>query len=140
MQNKFLQSWSIYPLHCDILKTIRENPELESAPCGALFAFWVLITAKQAAGPPDLADLRQRITGLVAQNAVSMVQCAIDAVQEEGQYQAIKYLFEMIGLYPVAAGSEDIKPDSLTETLLKRLGLDDGKSKGEGRSDADTRK
>ena len=96
--------------------------------------------AKQAAGPPDLIDLRQRITGMVAQNAVSMVQCAIDAVQEEGQYQAIKYLFEMIGLYPVAAGSEDIKPDSLTETLLKRLGLDDGKPKGEGRSDADTRK
>ena len=44
-----------------------------------------------------------------------MVQCAIDAVQEEGQYQAIKYLFEMIGLYPAAAGSEDVKPDSLTE-------------------------
>jgi hypothetical protein len=120
-----LQSWRIYPLQPDILKTIRENPELESAPCGALFAFWVLMTTKQVAGPPDLADLRQRITGMVAQNAVAMVQCAIDAVQEEGQYQAIKYLFEMIGLYPVAPGSEDIKPDSLTETLLKRLGLDD---------------
>jgi len=53
-----------------------------------------------------------------------MVQCAIDAVQEEGQYQAIKYLFEMIGLYPAAAGSEDVKPNSLTETLLQRLGLE----------------
>ena len=64
------------------------------------------------------------ITDLVAHNAVAMVQCAIDAVQEEGQYQAIKYLFEMIGLYPAMAGSEDVKPDSLTETLLKHLGLE----------------
>jgi hypothetical protein len=47
----------------------------------------------------DLAALRNKITELVAQNAVPMVQEAIDAVREEGQYQAIKYLFEMIGLY-----------------------------------------
>jgi hypothetical protein len=64
------------------------------------------MTAKPAAGPPDLTDRRQRITGMVAQNAVAMVQCAIDPVQEEGQCQAIKYLFEMIELYPAAAGSE----------------------------------
>jgi hypothetical protein len=35
-----------------------------------------------------------------------MVQQAIDAVKEEGQYQAIKYLFDMIGLYPAAAQDE----------------------------------
>jgi hypothetical protein len=98
------------------------------------------MTAKQAASPPDLIDLRQRITGLVAQNAVSMVQCAIDAVQEEGQYQAIKYLFEMIGLYPAAAGSEDVKPDSLTETLLQRLGLEGGKLQGQNTIEGETRK
>jgi hypothetical protein len=82
------------------------------------------VTTKEA-DPQDLVHLRQRITGLVAQNAVAMVQCAIDGVREEGQYQPIKYLFEMIGLYPAVAGNEDVKPDSLTETLLKRLGLED---------------
>jgi len=35
----------------------------------------------------DLAALRKKITELVAQNAVPMVQQAIDAVREEGQYQ-----------------------------------------------------
>ena len=49
------------------------------------------------ADQPDIAALRDRITGLVAQNAVAMVQCAIDAVHEEGQYQAIEYPFEMVG-------------------------------------------
>jgi collagenase-like PrtC family protease len=71
----------------------------------------------------DLSALRRRITELVAQNAVSMVQQAIDAVKEEGQYQAIKYLFEMIGLYPAAADDESKGQASLTQTLLDHLGL-----------------
>jgi hypothetical protein len=96
------------------------------------------MTAKRAADPPDLTALRQRITGLVAQNAVAMVQCAIDAVQEEGQYQAIKYLFEMIGLYPAAAGSEDVKLDSLAEILLNRLRLDDPELENQNKAETDT--
>jgi hypothetical protein len=71
----------------------------------------------------DLASLRQEISGLVARNAVSMVQQAIDAVHEEGQYQAIRFLFEMIGLYPAAANEESPAEDSLARLLLERLGL-----------------
>jgi len=81
------------------------------------------MSQKPMADQPDIAALRDRITGLVAQNAVAMVQCAIDAVREEGQYQAIKYLFEMVGLYPAVAGSEDVKQDSLAEILLKQIEL-----------------
>jgi len=76
----------------------------------------------------DLATLRRQITDLVAQNAVSMVQQAIDAVREEGQYQAIKYLFEMIGLYPAAAQDESRAQDSLAQTLLDHLGLPEAMS------------
>ena len=72
----------------------------------------------------DLSALRRRITELVARNAVAMVQQAIDAVKEEGQYQAIKYLFEMIGLYPAVAGDDDEAQSSLAQTLLDQLGLD----------------
>ena len=71
----------------------------------------------------DLFTLRRQITDLVAQNAVAMVQQAIDAVNEEGQYQAIKYLFEMIGLYPASAGDESSVENSLAKTLLHHLGL-----------------
>jgi hypothetical protein len=73
--------------------------------------------------PVDLSALRLQVTELVARNAVSMVQQAIDAVKEEGQYQAIKYLFEMIGLYPAAVGDESEAHSSLAQTLLERLGL-----------------
>src|SRR3954469_3406167 len=78
---------------------------------------------KAAAEQPDIPALRQKITDLVAQNAVAMVQCAIDAVNEEGQYQAIKYLFEMIGLYPAAPADDSPLQDSLAKTLLRQLGL-----------------
>jgi hypothetical protein len=52
-----------------------------------------------------------------------MVQQAIDAVRDEGQYQAIKYLFEMIGLYPVIAEEDSESQDSLAQVLLEQLGL-----------------
>src|SRR5438477_6721076 len=71
----------------------------------------------------DLPALRRQVTELVARNAVSMVQQAIDAVREEGQYQAIKYLFEMIGLYPAASQDQSPVQDSLAKTLLDHLGL-----------------
>lgn len=81
-------------------------------------------TRRKQAGPAEeLSELRRKISELVAQNAVPMVQQAIDAVREEGQYQAIKYLFEMIGLYPAVAQEDSESQDSLAQVLLEQLGL-----------------
>lgn len=74
---------------------------------------------------PELAKLRREITEMVARNAVAMVQNAIDAVNEGGQYQALKYLFEMVGLYPASSGVEDQPADeSLAAVLLRHLGIE----------------
>ncbi len=70
----------------------------------------------------DLGALRLTITELVARNAVAMVQQAIDAVKEEGQYQAIKYLFEMVGLYPAGAQGESPVQKSLAWTSCSNWG------------------
>jgi hypothetical protein len=78
---------------------------------------------KQAGPAEELSELRRKISDLVARNAVPMVQQAIDAVREEGQYQAIKYLFEMIGLYPAIAEEDSESQDSLAQVLLEQLGL-----------------
>lgn len=81
-------------------------------------------TRTEQAGPAEeLSELRRKISDLVARNAVPMVQQAIDAVREEGQYQAIKYLFEMIGLYPAIAEQDSESQDSLAQVLLEQLGL-----------------
>ena len=71
--------------------------------------------------PVDLVALRQRITNLVVDEAVEMVTTTIAQVND-GHFQAMKYLFEMVGLYPAAAPQEGTQ-DSLARTLLSRLGL-----------------
>ena len=51
-----------------------------------------------------------------------MVEITISEV-DKGHYAAMKYLFEMIGLYPAATQEENEGEDSLARTLLRRLGL-----------------
>jgi hypothetical protein len=83
--------------------------------------------AKLSAGitqgePSDLASIRDRIASLVGTEALNMVATTIEEVSK-GHYMAMKYLFEMIGLYPGAAPEEAPVEDSLARTLLRRLGL-----------------
>jgi hypothetical protein len=77
---------------------------------------------KKSRQATDLAAIRQQITDLVKNQAVPMVEITISEV-DKGHYAAMKYLFEMIGLYPAAAQEETQGEDSLARTLLRRLGL-----------------
>ena len=69
-------------------------------------------------------ELRKEITTLVKSSAVDMVTKTIEQVNE-GHYAAMKYLFEMIGLFPAPSQEETPPEDSLARTLLLRLGLQD---------------
>jgi hypothetical protein len=77
----------------------------------------------------DLASIRQRITGLVANRAAEMVEATIDSATE-GQYAAMRYLFEMIGLFPATmqpeAESENVIPNSLFRELTEMAGMKNG--------------
>jgi len=81
-----------------------------------------LPAGKKSRQTTDLAAIRQQITELVRDQAVPMVEITISEV-DKGHYSAMKYLFEMIGLYPAAAQEETQGEDSLARTLLRRLGL-----------------
>jgi hypothetical protein len=72
--------------------------------------------------PPDLIAIREQITNLVGNEAVGMVETTIAEV-EKGHYLALKYLFEMIGLYPTTGAEDSPGEDSLARTLLRRLGF-----------------
>ena len=78
--------------------------------------------ARGAQHPKDLAAIRQRITELVSGQALSMVETTI-AEADKGHYAAMKYLFEIIGLYPTTVAEEAPADDSMTRILLRRLGL-----------------
>lgn len=70
----------------------------------------------------DLAEIRQQITNLVGNDAVGMVEITMEEVGK-GHYLGMKYLFEMIGLYPAAGEDGVLVPDSMAAVLLRRLGL-----------------
>ena len=102
-------------------------------------SFLGTIMARRASEPdPTLPELRQKITNLVARNAVAMVQCAIDGVMEEGQYQAIKYLFEMVGIYPAVSGENAAPEDTLSKVLLRQLGIEETGQERESESGRET--
>ena len=71
---------------------------------------------------PDLAEIRRHIADIVGNSAVGMVETTIDQVGK-GHYLGMKYLFEMIGLYPATATNDAGEKDSLAAVLLRRLGL-----------------
>jgi hypothetical protein len=80
-------------------------------------------TSGRSRKPVDLQTVRQQISDLVGGEAVGMVETTIAEV-DKGHYGAMKYLFEMVGLYPPTEG--DGAPqgeDVLAKTLLRRLGL-----------------
>ena len=74
--------------------------------------------------PLDLAEVRRQITDLVGSGAVGMVEATMEEAGK-GHYLGMKFLFEMIGLYPATSTDDAPAQDSLAATLLRRLGLDE---------------
>ncbi len=70
----------------------------------------------------ELAEVRRQITDLVRNGALEMVETTIDQVGK-GHYLGMKYLFEMIGLYPATSIDNTPAEDSMAAILLRRLGL-----------------
>jgi hypothetical protein len=72
----------------------------------------------------DLKAVRQRIIKQVANNACAMVKTSTEEFKKNGNISTLKFLFEAIGLFPCPPGThESAEDDSLTATLLRRLGL-----------------
>ena len=74
--------------------------------------------------PVDMETLRRQLSDLVCADAAPMVSATIEQARE-GHYQAMKYMFEMIGLYPRIATPDAPQEDSLAGMLLSRLGMGD---------------
>jgi hypothetical protein len=89
--------------------------------------------AQSAAKKPlkhvELAPVREHITNLVGNRAIKMVETTIAEVNK-GHYLAMKYLFEMVGLFPATTPEIAPQEDSLAKTLMRRLGLPDEANPG----------
>jgi hypothetical protein len=74
--------------------------------------------------PLDLAEVRRQITDLVGSRAVGMVEATMEEAGK-GHYLGMKFLFEMIGLYPANSTDDAPAQESLAAILLRRLGLEE---------------
>jgi hypothetical protein len=72
--------------------------------------------------PVDMEKVREEIAQLVGNSALKMVQSTIEHVQG-GKYAAMKFLFQIVGLYPAPKKQEDDSEDTIATLLLERLGL-----------------
>lgn len=73
----------------------------------------------------DLDALRQKIANYVGSKGLEMVRTATDEAVKVGNLSSLKYLFEMIGLYPPTAteSAQETDGDDLARLLLKRLNV-----------------
>jgi hypothetical protein len=72
----------------------------------------------------NLKKVRQEIKRAVGSEAVKMVRKIVEK-KGDPSYLALKYLFEIAGLYPASSAEETEQEDSLAKILLRHLGLED---------------
>jgi hypothetical protein len=95
--------------------------------------------AKKSAGAKangrkvDLEALRTRILNHVGNKAFDIVKNTSDRLTKTINVAAMKFLFEMIGLFPVGAVPVEPRDDeTLAAMLLSRLGLPEAEESGPG--------
>jgi hypothetical protein len=90
----------------------------------------------KATEPVNLQELRERARRLVAEQTEDMTKAAAEEASK-GHVAQLKYLFEVIGLYPAAEPlkEEPVDGNDLARTLLARLQFPH--SLPEGKEDAE---
>jgi hypothetical protein len=78
--------------------------------------------AMQSLEPADLNKVREEIAQLVSKHAFEMVLGTIEEAKN-GHYAAMKFLFEMTGLYPASGVEKTEEDNGLARLLLARLGI-----------------
>ena len=93
----------------------------------------------------EIQKMRNIVTNMILSNSKAMVSRVVKSVTEGGQVAALKYLWEMSGMFPFEAG-ENGERDSLAKILLARMGLQGkvpviaGDDEGDVESEEDTQK
>jgi hypothetical protein len=70
----------------------------------------------------EIQKVRNSVTNMILNSSEEMTARVVQSVTEGGQVAALKYLWEMAGMFPFEAG-ENGERDSLAKILLARMGL-----------------
>jgi hypothetical protein len=142
-----LKSLRITPLQFDILDLrVEKNKNSEGRGTNrALFLFGAGLMAKAKAKkragtkpagtkrgpritgiakkPEEMQSARNQVVNLIVDSSVEMTQRVVRSVSERGSVQALRFLWEVAGMFPTAPGSEDGNEEASAKALLEKLGL-----------------
>lgn len=77
----------------------------------------------KAKSAEEIQKVRNQVTNLILSSSEEMAARVVQSVTEGGQVAALKYLWEMSGLFPFETQGENGEADSLAKILLERMGL-----------------
>jgi len=77
----------------------------------------------KARAPEEIQRVRNRVRNLIVDSSEEMANRVVQSVNEGGQVAALKYLWEVSGLFPDGAEAESPEEESLAKMLMERLGL-----------------
>jgi hypothetical protein len=73
--------------------------------------------------PDELQNARNRVTNVIVDASVDMTQRVVRSVNERGSVLALRFLWEIAGMFPTSAGGGVEEQESVAKSLIEKLGL-----------------
>jgi hypothetical protein len=73
--------------------------------------------------PDELQNARNRVTNVIVDASVDMTRRVVRSVNERGNVQALRFLWEIAGMFPPAATTGGDDQGSMAKSLIESLGL-----------------
>ena len=74
--------------------------------------------------PEEMQGARNRVVNLIVDSSVEMTQRVVRSVSDGGNVTALRFLWEVAGMFPTVSGSDDGEQEAAaTKSLLEKLGL-----------------
>jgi hypothetical protein len=91
--------------------------------------------------PEEMQDARNRVVNLIVDSSVEMTQRVVRSVSERGNVQALRFLWEVAGMFPADPSPEEGEQEAAAKSVLEKLGLyeehreDEAEAEGEVESE-----
>jgi len=107
-------------------------------------------TSKRAHGvtgapknPEELQDARNRVLNVIVDSSVDMTKRVVRSVNEKGNVSALRFLWEVSGMFPTSASDDVEEQESVAKSLIENLGLYEEfptihGSEGDGKGDVES--
>jgi hypothetical protein len=87
--------------------------------------------------PEEMERARNQVVNLIVDSSVEMTQRVVRSVSERGNVQALRFLWEMAGMFPTAPASDDGDEEASARALLEKFGVCEERDGGEGEPEGD---